>query len=477
MGRAAEGARREARVYDVTMPKLSDSMELGRIIEWKVSPGDAVHEGDALAEVESDKAVMELECFRDGVVAEIVRGDGDEVGVGEVIARIDTRAGKPRPRPPAEAGPQEHATAAPPTAPKPAVPKGERRAAVQETAAQVRSEAKGPRAEPVRETPQRGERTAVSPYAKKLAEEQGLDYRRVKGTGPAGRIVARDIEQAAARAAQKPTPVPVAPVQARAPREERAAEKPARPPAAAPAGLAAEEELPALELAEGEAEVEDAPFRLKTQARRVLASQRAIPHFFVTRAADVTALLARTDELKAKLGATITHLVAYACLRALKQRPEVNRSYDRGRVIKWKGVNLGLAVATDEGLTVAVLAGAQELSLRELVQRSSALVDRARAGKLSAEDRRHATFTITNLGMFDVEQFEPVINPPSSVTLAVSSVLPAALVKGDAIHIGKLMKLTAACDHRIVDGVVAARFLGDVCALLENPQTLLEGEQ
>jgi pyruvate dehydrogenase E2 component (dihydrolipoamide acetyltransferase) len=242
------------------------------------------------------------------------------------------------------------------------------------------------------------------------------------------------------------------------------------------ARLAPEEELPAMELAEAEAEVEDASFRLRTQARRVVASQRAIPHFYITRGVDVTAVWARKDELKGELGVTITHVVAFACLQALKEHPEINRSYDRGRIIKWKGVNLGLAVETDEGLTVAVLRDAQNLSLKELADQSSALVERARARGLSAEERRHATFTITNLGMFDVEHFEPIINPPSSVTLAVSSALPAVLVRDEAIHVGRLMKLTAACDHRIIEGAAAARFLSDVRALLESPERLLDGQ-
>jgi pyruvate dehydrogenase E2 component (dihydrolipoamide acetyltransferase) len=162
-----------------------------------------------------------------------------------------------------------------------------------------------------------------------------------------------------------------------------------------------------------------------------------------------------------------------AALKALKSRPEANRSYDRGRVIKWKGINLGLAVDTDEGLTVGVIKSAQDLSLREIVERSRALVEKARSGKLSPEERRHPTFTVSSLGMFDVEEFQPIINPPSAITLAVASALPAPVVEGDRIQVGRVMKLTLSCDHRIVDGVTAAKFLGELKRWLENDAELI----
>jgi pyruvate dehydrogenase E2 component (dihydrolipoamide acetyltransferase) len=419
------------------MPKLSDSMQEGKIIQWKVKEGDAVHEGDVLAEVESDKAVMEMESFRNGVVAEIRHGDGAEVPVGTVIALIRVAgkqgAGKvplaDETKEPAEAGaPQEKgATAAVPLT---------------------------PRKRPA------GARIAISPYARKLAEERGVDPSKVEGSGPGGRIVAQDILQAAAG-------TPAASVAQTGP--------PAEEPATAPGRrLSPEEDLPAIEVAEGEAEVEAASYRLRTQARRVMASQHTIPHFYVTRSVDVTALLDRKDDLKAQYGATLTHLVMFACVQALTKRPEVNRSYDRGRVIKWKGTHLGLAVDTDYGLTVAVLRDAQEMGLRELVEKTAVLVEHARADKLSGDERRHPTLTVTNLGMFDVEHFEPIINPPSAVTLAVGSALPAAIVRNGALYVGKLMKLTAACDHRIIDGATAARFLVELRQLLEHPEALLQ---
>jgi len=427
-------------VYDVTMPKLSDSMETGRIIHWRVKEGDEVHEGDVLAEVESDKAVMELECFADGIVAQIVHGDDKEVRVGETIALI------------AEKG--EEVPTVVETEPEPEAGK--------ESPPELTEEAE---AEPVKApallvtpTPAlgRARHAAISPYARKLAEEGGLDWSTIEGTGPDGRIVAADVQ--AAMKARKVRP-----------------SAPTPPAEAAPARVAPDEELPALQVSEDEADVQEASFRLRTQAQRVMASQHVIPHFYVTRGADVTRLLEMKQDLKDRFGATLTHVVMLACVRALQEHPEVNRAYDRGKIIAWKGIHLGLAVDTEQGLTVAVLRDAQGLSLQEIVERTTALVERARAGKLSADERRHPTFTITNLGMFDVEHFEPIINPPSSITLGVASALPTVLAKDDAMVVGKVMKFTAACDHRIIDGATAARFLQTLRGLLEGPQGLLSG--
>lgn len=296
-------------------------------------------------------------------------------------------------------------------------------------------------------------RAGIVPYARRLAEEYGIDWTQIEGTGPDGRITAEDV---AATGAAKRKPEK---------REKKAEAAAAR----------AEEELPALEVTSDEASVADAPFRLKTQARRVIASQHIIPHFYVTRGVDVTRLIEMKEELKERYGASLTHVVMFACLRSLAEHPEVNRSYDRGKVVSWKVANLGLAVDTEQGLTVAVLHDAGALGFGELVERTRELVEHARADKLSAEERRHPTLTITNLGMLDVEHFEPIINPPSSVTLAVASALPAAVVREGAVFIGNVMKLTAACDHRIIDGATAARFLKDLRALLEAPDGLLEG--
>ena len=165
--------------------------------------------------------------------------------------------------------------------------------------------------------------------------------------------------------------------------------------------------------------------------------------------------------------------MARAIASALKEYPWLNASLVDDTIVVKRFVNLGIAVATDEGLTVAVVRNAQELSFEQLVERSRELVERARANKLSASERSHASFTITNLGMFGIEHFEPIINPPSSITLGVASALPEAVIRGDAIHIGKVMKFSASCDHRIIDGITGATFMARLVELLENPDELL----
>ena len=463
-------------MYEITMPKLSDSMQEGKIIAWKVKPGARVREGDVLAEVESDKATMELECFHSGVLSKIVHGDGSEVPVGEVIGYIDAEAKGAEPEkqrataepPEQKAAPKEKAPQAPKApAPQPAPVTATAELPPQKPAPKEKVPAapKAPAPQPAPATPGAEPRAAASPRARKLAQEKGIDLGQVKGTGPGGRIIAQDIEALSpgrASPAEKPSAAPVRQAAEPPPAETRPAIKPSP-----------DEELPAIDVTEDEAEVVEAAYRLKTQARRVTAAKHVIPHFYITRSIDVTRLFARKEELKQKYGATITHLVMLAALKALKLHPEANRSYDRGRIIKWKGINLGLAVDTDEGLTVAVIRNAQGLSLKEIVERTRALVEKARSGKLSPEERRHPTFTVSSLGMFDVEQFEPIINPPSAITLAVASALAAPVVEGDKIKVGRVMKLTLSCDHRIIDGVTAAKFLGELKRLLENDEELL----
>ncbi len=456
-------------MYDVTMPKLSDSMEVGKIIEWKVAEGDIVSEGDVLADVESDKATMELECFHDGTIAEITHGDGEEVPVGETIAQIappgeeaaakETKPEKKAPREkeePPEEEPEKPAEAKEEEKPEPeeAPEEEEAEAAPEKDKAEEEPEKEeaGGKKKPEKKAPPKAPgkeegRVRISPYARKLAEKLDLDVTKIEGTGVGGRIMARDVEEVAGGHATVAETRP-----------------------------SADEELPALEVDEDEAEVSDAPFRMRTQVRRVVAAKHVIPHFYMTAGADVTRLLERKETLKAEHGATVTHVVMLAVLKALAERPDVNRSYDRGQVYAWKHVNLGLAIQTDEGLTVAVLPKAETMSLAELAETSGKLVERARAGKLKAEDRRHPTFTVSNLGMYGVEHFEPIINPPSSVTLGVGAALDAPVVRAGGIHVAKVMRLTASCDHRIVEGVAAAELLQTLVRLLEDPDALLASD-
>lgn len=473
--------------FDVTMPKLTDSMEEGRIVEWKVAPGDRVREGDVLAEIETDKAVMELESFWTGTVAELLHGNGDVAAVGEVIARIadvgeEVGAAAPsqeaqpvrEPEPPAEvaaapagrpsgepeaaegragvspeaeapgpaAGKEPAKTAAPPEVPLPgAHPLSERAGAQSPRPAPApRRPAQG--AEQV-SSPPRPAGIKASPRARRLARDKGVDLAQVRGTGPEGRITTADVEAAAPKGA---------------------------PAQGARAVGPAESELPPVAFAEGEAEVQEVSFYQKAALRRVSASARSVPHFYVSARVRAETLLKRKEETGE--GVTLTHFLLRAAALALEKFPDANRSYDRGRWLRWKVVNLGLAVQTDAGLAVGVLRGAQGKDLAWIAERTRDLVERARAGRLRPEERTNATFTLSNLGAYWVESFTAIINPPSALTLAAGAVLDAPVVREGRVEAGRVLGLTLSCDHRVVDGVLAARFLGGLQHLLEHPEEL-----
>ncbi len=439
-------------------------------------------EGDVLAEIETDKAVMELESFRAGVVAELVRRDGEVVAVGEVIARVAEAAEAAQPAVSESEGtdaapeepearvstggreeevPGETASSAPESRDRRAVAdlaEGQRRAA-------VRDEVPLPGAHPLAERggqhsprptpparppaqPETGRSGATaglkaSPRARRLAREKGVDLTGLRGTGPEGRVTTADVEAAPAGSLLRGSPG----------RVERA-----------------DEELPPVTFPEGEAEVEEVSFYQKAAIRRVVASKHVIPHFYVARTVRADALRKRKEE--AGEGVTVTHLVLRACALALEEFPEANRSYDRGRWIRWKVTNLGLAIQTDAGLVVGVLRGAQGRDLVWIADGARRLVERARRGQLKPEERANATFTLSSLGGFGVESFSAIINPPSAMTLAVGSVRPAPVVEAGKVVPAEVLTLTLSCDHRVVDGVLAARFLGEVAGLLENPTRL-----
>ena len=487
---------------EVKMPRLSDSMEVGKIIEWKVEEGDEVHVGEILADIESDKATLEFECFHDGVFAKKVHEEGDEVPAGEVIGYIAEEGEEIEELPGAEEETAESEE-------KASGEKGEEEEAVEAEEAEAEKETED--AEEEKEVEEEVGRPAISPYARKLAEEYGVDYTTLEGSGPGGRIIARDIkgaregkpsrrEKKAPEAREKKpggakeVPAePLAEVLASEYGVELSSVKgtgrggritvgdvlDARPEAGREEGRPSlpDQELPALDVSEDEAEVEEASFRLRTQAHRVTAAKHAIPHFYVTEAPEVSQLLEHRDVLKERFGASVTHAVMLACLRTLADYPNLNRSYDRGKIFNWKGIHLGLAIDTDHGLTVAVIRNAQELSLEELVDKTKELVEKARENRLSAEERRHPTFVITNMGMYDVEEFQAIINPPAPVTLAVASILNQPIVRTGEVRPGKVMRLTLSCDHRIVEGAAAARFMSALKDTLEEPEELLKGIQ
>jgi pyruvate dehydrogenase E2 component (dihydrolipoamide acetyltransferase) len=458
-------------VTKVVMPKLSDAMETGKLLRWLKQEGDRVAGGDIIAEIETDKADIELEAFGSGVLRKLLVGPGATVPVGNVIAviadpdeDISAVAGPAAPAPPAgaaRASAQSDAqAAAAPTMPSaPSVSAGDARGAPAAAVAAVRpGPAPAAAAEPDDdEAPLPGGRIRVSPLARKLAEKAGVDLARVKGTGPGGRIIQRDVE--AATAGHPAT----APAAAASPTEARPA--PARPaprPEARP-----------------EAETEDQPLsQIRAAiARQMTQSKAPVPHFYVTTEIAMERAATLRDELAALPGAppkiTFTDLIVRACALTLAKHPGVNASFQGQAIRRYRAAHIGIAVALDEGLITPVLRDCDRKSLFQIATEGRDLVDRARQRKLRVQELSGATFSISNLGMFPVDEFSAIINPPEAAILAVGAIVEKPVVVDGAIRVGKRMRVTLSCDHRAMDGAMGARFLGDLKALLEAPLGLL----
>ncbi|HXJ33610.1 MAG TPA: dihydrolipoamide acetyltransferase family protein [Candidatus Eisenbacteria bacterium] len=422
---------------DVLMPKLSDTMEEGKILKWHKHPGDVVKQGDILAEVETDKANMDIESFDEGVVAELRVGEGESAPVGAVIAVLGAAGEAAKPQ-----APKLEVARVAPSAPRPV-------AAAPKAAPAPSKPAPTPAPAPPKAAATRpaavADRVKASPLAKKVAAERGVDLARVAGSGPGGRILREDIEAAgggqtaAAPAAAAPT---------------------ARPATAAQAGT----------------RVELSRTR-KTTAKRMAESKRDVPHFYASADIDMDEAVRLREGLVA-LGAefeglTVTHILVKACGVALARVPEMNASLDGDGVVRHAQANVGIATATDEGLLVPVVHGCDAAPLAAVAQEARAVVERARAGKPAGEDLSGATFTVSNLGMFPVSHFAAVINPPQAAILAVGTIREVPVVRAGAVVPGRLMTVTLSCDHRVVDGALAGRFLRELKALLEQPLALV----
>lgn len=415
----------------VNMPKLSDTMEEGTVLEWKVGEGTEVHRGDVLADIESDKAAFELEAEADGVFHIVVQ-QGAAAPVGEVIATIGEAAPAPAatPSPPAPSPPPE------PEAALPAEPPVE-----------APREAEVPAKHP--EPPAADSaRVRASPLAKRLAAEMGVDLTNLSGSGPDGRIVKEDVVAAAERAPDR------APAPSRAPRKE---------PAPRPAGP--------------EVEVEEPTRTQALIARRMTESKTTVPHFYVTvetrmdEAMSVRDQLRRTVEGADKL--TVTDLLVRACALALRKFPEVNASWVDNRFERRRTINIGVAVAREKGLVVPVIREADRKDLVAISIEGRQLVERARAGKATQEDLSGGSFSISNLGMYGVDEFLAIINPPEAGILAVGAVKDAVVAEDGEISVAKVMRMSLSVDHRVFYGATAAEFLAEVVRLMENPVSLV----
>jgi pyruvate dehydrogenase E2 component (dihydrolipoamide acetyltransferase) len=429
--------------HAILMPKPGQMTEECTVIAWHKKEGDPVAKGDVLFEIETDKSTMEVESFDNGVLLRIIAAEGAVVPVNTVCAYVGQPGEAiPESAPVAAGVPAAAPTAAPVTAPAaiPAVVPAPAGVAPTLTPAGATSAAAA--------TPSSAPdgRLRISPRASRAAAEAGIDPRTIAGTGPGGRITERDVVAALAAAAR-----PVPPVVARA-----AGAAPAPTP------------LPVAPV-EGEDESRPLTRMRRVIAERLTASWTSTPHFTVTVAADVTGLFALRSELKAAgTNLTVTDFVLSATAQTLAEFPDVNARTDGVSVWPRRRVHLGVAVSLPGGLVVPVIRDADRLSLGELHDRAIELAAKAREGTLPADDMTGSTFTVSNLGMFGVEEFSAIINPGEAAILAVSSAIPTAVAIGDGLAVRTLMKLTLSADHRLVDGEMGARFLGAIRRRLED---------
>lgn len=446
---------------NLTMPRLSDTMEVGTIVKWHVKQGQKVKSGDVIADIETDKATMELQTFEDGVVGELAVKEGQASPVGTVILRW------------------EGGTDAPAAAGAASGKKAEAAAA-----ASAGGSANGVHSGSATATATGGasaERVFASPLARKIAADSGVDLGSVTGTGPSGRITRRDVEAvlasggatvAAARAASAaPAAAAVAPA---------AASRPAPAPAPAPMPVVGGLKRQTVSLSN----------MRRTIATRLVESKTTVPHYQVTVAVAMDTLLGLRSQLNEQLAGqgvklSVNDFIVRACALAMHQHPHVNSRWSGAKgseaIELLDTVNVGVAVSLPMekggGLVVATIRNADGKGLRQISGETKALADKARNKGLSVEDMSDSTFTISNLGMFGVEHFTAIINPPNAAILAVGAAVKKPVVRTvngkDEIVVGHEMQMTMSSDHRIIDGAMAAAYLATVKEMLEKPASLL----
>ena len=449
------------------MPQMGYDMLEGTVVRWLMTEGSEVNIGDALAEIETDKAVVEFEATEPGLLRKILVAEGATVPVGQVIAIVGdadedisalengdaSSAPAPDPAPVEEAPEEESAIPLPPPA------------AAADTAAPA---AKGLRA---------------SPVARRIADERGIDLRQIQGTGPGGRVTKNDVlnfepddapVEAPAAVPEKPVEEPPAPVEA-APAVEASPEDPAPALVEPPKPVA----TPPV-AAQTEAAGELVPMsRVRQQIARVTAkSKREAPHFYVSAEIDMT----RAMDLRTQINATlesegvrvsVNDMIIRACAEALKGFPNLNSYYTDDGIQMNDGINIGIAIAGEQGLILPAIMESGTMSLAEIAKASKDLVERATKGTLHAREYTGGTFAVSNLGMFDVTSFIAIIQPPQSAVLAVGTVAPRPIADGGEIKVARMMTATISADHRVTDGAEAAQFLVAVKKMLEDPMSLL----
>src|SRR6266568_4137998 len=418
----------------VHMEALSPTMEEGRLVKWTKHEGDPVKSGETLAEVETDKAVMELVARADGQLLKVMVPEGTTVPVGNIVAWIgksgekvdgagSTEQGAPAPKPAAAVAAAPKATP-PPLSPSPAPPASVVSAAADAT------------------------RVKASPLARRIAKDAGVDLKLVQGSGPGGRVIKRDVEAGVPQAravAAAPAPRSVLP---------------------APSG----------------APYEDVPLSQirKTIAKRLVASIGPIPHFFLTTEIDMERAAEAREALNRQLGEeggggkiSFNDIVIKAVALALVRHRACNAWFQEDHIRYWNDVHVGMAVAIEDGLITPVIRNADMKTLSEIGAEARELAGRARNRRLKPEEYTGATFSVSNLGMFDIDQFTAVINPPESGIVAIGSVVPKPVADGDRLVVRRQLRVTMSCDHHMIDGATGAAYLKTLKQMLENPLAML----
>ncbi|WP_374659333.1 pyruvate dehydrogenase complex dihydrolipoamide acetyltransferase [Phenylobacterium sp.] len=427
---------------DVLMPALSPTMEEGTLAKWHVKKGDTVSSGDVIAEIETDKATMEVEAVDEGVVEEILIPEGSEgVKVNTPIARL---AGEGAPAAaPAKAEPAKTAEAPKAEAPKPA----------------AAAPTEAPKPAPAAPAKAAGERIFASPLARRIAEQKGLDLGQVQGSGPHGRIIKRDVEGA--------TP------QAKAP-----AAAPAAAPAPAASAPRQAQTLAQMGIPDGSYDLIPLDGMRKTVARRMTDSFRDVPHFPLTIDLEIDGLLASRAKINAMLEkrgvkVSVNDLVIKAAAVALTQVPEANASYSPEGIAMHHHADIAMAVAIDGGLITPIIRKAEQKGLAQIATEAKDLAERARTRKLKPDEFQGGTFSVSNLGMFGIKSFASIINEPQGCILSVGAGEQRPVVKNGQLAVATVMTVTLTCDHRVVDGAVGARWLAAFKALIEDPITMI----
>ena len=424
----------------VVMEALSPTMEEGRLVKWTKRAGEAVKTGETLAEVETDKAVMELVARADGQLLQQLVPEGTTVPVGDVVAYIGA------------AGEAVEAAAAAPAAASPAPAAGSPPPVVSpQPAAASRPAVAG--VPPVAVAPADATRVKASPLAKRIAEEKGVDLRLVLGSGPGGRVIMRDLDAAVPRPSTATPAVTL--VDARA--TPRAA--------VVPTSGTAYEDVPLTQIR-------------KTIAKRLATSLGPIPHFFLTNEVDMERAAEAREALNQQLGdqggkISFNDIIVKATALALMRHRACNAWWQDDHIRYWNEVHLGMAVAVEDGLITPVIRNAEAKPLSQIAAESRELAQRARDRRLKPEEYTGATFSVSNLGMLDIEQFTAVINPPEAGIVAVGSIAPKPVVVAGEVTVRRRLRLTMSCDHRVIDGATGAVFLKTLKQMLENPLAML----